>query len=194
MPHSPDIARTQAQEPQREAEALAAEHERVLDMHWITDRLALGGCIDTQEKMQLVARQGITHILNMAWESDESALAGQYGIRLYSNGVLDDFQPKPHEVLERGTQFAQESLRQDGTRLLIHCLAGRHRGPMMTLAVLCVQGWKLEEAMQRISERRPVVDWSPVYVDSVRLFLEQRSRETAAWKGQPAPAGKGFPR
>ena len=43
---------------------------------------------------------------------------------------------------------------------------------MMTLAVLGALGWSLEDAMQILADRRPVVDWAPVYVESVSTFLK----------------------
>jgi protein tyrosine phosphatase (PTP) superfamily phosphohydrolase (DUF442 family) len=156
------------------------ETRGALDLDWITDRIALGGWIETEEKMRAVAQQGITHIVNMAWEFDETALARAYGIQVLSNAVDDDFQPKPAEVLERGVQFAQVCLCEKDTKVLIHCVAGRHRGPMMALALLCVLGWEMEDAMRCIAERRPIVDWTPVYVDSVQNFLKYRSMEETA--------------
>jgi protein-tyrosine phosphatase len=63
-------------------------------------------------------------------------------------------------------------LERSNSKLLIHCVAGRHRGPMMALAVLCALGWSMNKAMRHISERRPVVDWTPVYVESVAAFVE----------------------
>jgi predicted protein tyrosine phosphatase len=59
-------------------------------------------------------------------------------------------------------------------RLYIHCAAGVHRAPMMTLAVLCALDWEIEAAMVLIETRRPVVDFADVYVESVRHFLESR--------------------
>jgi protein-tyrosine phosphatase len=59
-------------------------------------------------------------------------------------------------------------------RLYIHCAAGVHRAPMMTLAVLCAMGWEIDAAMVLIETRRPVVDFADVYVESVRNFLESR--------------------
>jgi len=47
---------------------------------------------------------------------------------------------------------------------------------MMTLALLCSQGWELDDAMQTISARRPVVDFAEVYVNSVEQFLQQQVR------------------
>ena len=54
----------------------------------------------------------------------------------------------------------------------MHCAAGVHRAPMMTLAILCSLGWSLEDAVQVIEKRRPVVDFAEVYVNSVREFLQ----------------------
>ena len=147
--------------------------EREVDANWISDRIAVGGWVETPEKMQDVAQSGITHILSMAWEFDETELAEPYGITVFLNTVDDDFAPKSPEVLKRGVEFARSVLEEPGTKLLIHCVAGRHRGPMMTLAVLCALGWNIESAMRHISDRRPVVDWTPVYVESVRNFLLQ---------------------
>jgi protein-tyrosine phosphatase len=149
------------------------QSETEVDANWVTDRIALGGWVDTPEKMQDVAQSGITHILNMAWEFDESEMARPYDIKVFLNTVDDDFAPKSPEFLQRGVEFALAALEDPNAKLLIHCVAGRHRGPMMTLAVLCAQGWQMEEAMRHISERRPVVDWAPVYVESVRDFVQQ---------------------
>ena len=43
---------------------------------------------------------------------------------------------------------------------------------MMTLAILCVDGWDLHDAMGTIVSRRPVVDFAEVYVESVERFLQ----------------------
>ncbi|HEX6502602.1 MAG TPA: dual specificity protein phosphatase [Terriglobales bacterium] len=153
--------------------AIAQQNRDEVDANWITDRIALGGWVETPEKMQDVAQSGFTHILSMAWEFDETSLAEPYGIKVFLNTVDDDFAPKSPDVLQRGVEFALSVLEQPDTKLLIHCVAGRHRGPMMALAVLCAVGWQMEAAMRHISERRSVVDWAPVYVESVSNFLEQ---------------------
>jgi hypothetical protein len=151
--------------------AVVEERQDTLDIDWVTDRIAVGGWVETDEKIRAVARAGITHIIDMTWECDDTPLAAPYGIKVLLNATDDDFQTKSPELLERGVQFAQAALREPDSKLLIHCVAGRHRGPMMTLAVLCSLGWDMEEAMRFVSERRPIVDWAPVYVESVRNFL-----------------------
>jgi protein-tyrosine phosphatase len=147
-----------------------------MDMTWITGRIAVGGGIWTAENMAAVARAGVTHILDMQVEFDDTALAEPYGIRVLWNPTDDDFQPKPPEVFQRGVEFALEALDEEGTRLFIHCAAGVHRAPMMALAVLCSLSWKLAQAMHLIEARRPMVDFAHVYVNSVERFLEQQVR------------------
>jgi len=142
-----------------------------MDMTWITDRLAVGGGIWTEEKMSEVARSGITHIIDMQMEFDDTELAEPYGIRVLWNPVDDDFRPKPPEVFQRGVEFALETLDEPGAKLYIHCAAGVHRAPMMSLAVLCALGWKLEQAQKVLQARRPVADFADVYVRSVERFL-----------------------
>lgn len=142
-----------------------------MDMTWITDRIAVGGGIWTSEKMSEVARYGVTHIIDMQIEFDDTALAEPYAVEVLWNPVDDDFRPKSFGVFKRGVDFALHALDQPQTRLYIHCAAGIHRAPMMTLAVLGALGWSVEDAMRVIEARRPVVDFADVYVESVEKFL-----------------------
>ena len=141
-------------------------------MTWITDRIAVGGGIWSPENMQAVARVGITHIVDMQIEFDDTPLAKPHGIQVLWNPIDDDFQPKPPEIFRRGVDFALDALDENGSKLFIHCAAGIHRAPMMALAILCSLGWKLEDAVQVMEKRRPVVDFAEVYVESVEKFLD----------------------
>jgi protein-tyrosine phosphatase len=125
--------------------------------------------------MAAVARAGITHIIDMQIEFDDTLLAAPLGIAVCWNPVDDDFEPKPAEVFARGVEFALAALEQDETKLFVHCAAGVHRAPMMTLALLGVMGWTLEDAMELIEGLRPVADFAEVYVRSVEEFLRGRS-------------------
>ena len=147
---------------------------RAMDMTWVTERIALGGGIWNGRNMEELAQAGVTHILNMQLEFDDRPLATPLGIRVLWNPTDDDFLPKPPELLKRGVEFALGALDDPEARLYIHCAAGVHRAPMMTLAVLCAMEWEMEAAMVLIETRRPVVDFADVYVESVRLFLESR--------------------
>jgi protein-tyrosine phosphatase len=150
-----------------------------MDMTWVTDRIALGGGIWNAQNMQALAQSGVTHIVDMQIEFDDRPLAEPWGIRVLWNPTDDDFLPKPPELLKRGVDFALEGLEDPGARVYIHCAAGVHRAPMMTLAVLCALDWQIDKAMQLIETRRPVVDFADVYVESVRRFLESRLESAA---------------
>jgi protein-tyrosine phosphatase len=149
-----------------------------MDMTWVTGRIAVGGGIWVTDTMAQVARAGVTHIIDMQQEFDDTALAEPFGIKVLWNAIDDDFQPKPPEVFQIGVEFAIEALDEQDTKLLIHCAAGIHRAPMMTLAVLASLGWTVDTAMELIETRRPVVDFAPVYVKSVQRFLRTQQEQT----------------
>jgi protein-tyrosine phosphatase len=145
-----------------------------MDITWVTDRIAVGGGIWNADNMAVVARAGITHIIDMQIEFDDTPLAEPYGVVVCWNPVDDDFEPKPPEVFERGVGFALAALQEDGAKLFIHCAAGVHRAPMMALALLGVMGSTVEDAVDLIEKLRPVADFADVYVRSVEEFLNGR--------------------
>jgi len=145
-----------------------------MDMTWVTDRIAVGGGIWTENNMREVAQAGVTHIIDMQQEFDDTELGKAEGVEVLWNPVDDDFQPKAPQVFERGVQFAQAALDRPETKLYIHCAAGVHRAPMMTLALLGAMGWPMGTAMETIQGRRPVVDFADVYVHSVKNFLREQ--------------------
>jgi predicted protein tyrosine phosphatase len=146
----------------------------MMDMTWVTGRIAVGGGIWTAENMAHVAQAGVTHILDMQIEFDDTSLAAPHEIMVLWNPIDDDFQPKSPDVFQRGVDFALEALDKEGTKLFVHCAAGVHRAPMMTLAILCSMTWEISEALRVIESKRPVVDFADVYVNSVKGFLQDQ--------------------
>jgi protein tyrosine phosphatase (PTP) superfamily phosphohydrolase (DUF442 family) len=150
-----------------------------MDITWVTDQIAIGGGIWVDEKMAQVAAAGITHIIDMQMEFDDTPLAEPYGIEVLWNPVDDDFQPKPAGVFQRGVEFALRTLENSDARLYIHCAAGVHRAPMMALAIMRALGHRLEPAKQLIADKRQVVDFADVYVRSVEDFMKEFSGQAA---------------
>jgi predicted protein tyrosine phosphatase len=148
-----------------------ARADRRMDITWLTDRIAVGGGIWNSENMEMVAREGITHVIDMQIEFDDTPLGLEHGVEVLWNPTDDDFTAKPRELFRKGVDFAIEALERPGAKLFIHCAAGVHRAPMMTLAVMGSMGWTVNDAMQMIEARRPVVDFADVYVESVEKFL-----------------------
>lgn len=143
-----------------------------MDMTWVTDRIAVGGGIWTDEKMIEVVSAGVTHIVDMQIEFDDTKIAEPYGVKVLWNPTDDDYRPKPPALLQRGVDFALEALEGPESKVYIHCAAGVHRAPMMTLAVLRALGWPLQDAIQIIETQRPVADFAQVYVESVEEFMK----------------------
>ena len=158
-------------------ETFQPEHANnfIMDITWITGRIALGGAIWRADNMADVARAGVTHILNMQIEFDDARLAEPYGIAVFWNPIDDDFLPKPAEVFRRGVEFARQVLDGADTKLYVHCAAGVHRAPMMVLAILCSLGWEFDAALEAIETRRATVDFPDVYLNSVKAYLQQAS-------------------
>lgn len=147
-----------------------------MDITWLTDRIAVGGGIWSAENMEKVAAQGITHVIDMQIEFDDTPLGRPLGVEVLWNPTDDDFEPKPAALFQRGVEFAQKALDGDDAKLFIHCAAGVHRAPMMSLAVLCSMGWSLDDAMELIQQRRAVADLADVYVESVEKYLDGESK------------------
>jgi protein-tyrosine phosphatase len=147
-----------------------------MDISWLTDRIAIGGGIWNAENMAKVAQAGITHIIDMQIEFDDTPLAGEYQIAVLWNPTDDDFEPKPAVIFQRGVAFALDALEDAEGKVFIHCAAGVHRAPMMALALLGSMGWDLRKAMELIQGKRPVADFAEVYVTSVKKFLNGSTR------------------
>jgi len=143
-----------------------------MDMTWVTDRIAVGGGIWNDENMAELVEHGVTHIIDMQIEFDDRPLAEPYPVKVLFNPTDDDFLPKPPQLFQAGVEFALAALDKPESRVYIHCAAGVHRAPMMTLAILRVLGWSLKEAKAVIQERRYVVDFADVYVESVEDFVK----------------------
>jgi len=138
----------------------------------VTDRIAVGGGIWNDENMEELVGHGVTHIIDMQIEFDDRPLAEPYSVEVLFNPTDDDFLPKPPELFQAGVDFALEAFDEPQSRIYIHCAAGVHRAPMMTLAILRVLGWPLQDAKDLIQQRRYVVDFAECYVESVENFVK----------------------
>ncbi len=153
-----------------------------MDMTWVTDRIAVGGGIWNDENMAELVEHGVTHIIDMQIEFDDRPLAEPYRVKVLFNPTDDDFLPKPPQLFQAGVEFALAALDEPKSRVYIHCAAGVHRAPMMTLAILRVLGWSLKDAKAVIQERRYVVDFADVYVESVEEFVKAYEAASAKLK------------
>ncbi len=146
-----------------------------LEYAWVTPRLAVGPAIVTVENMMRLAAGGVTHVLNVETEFDDSRITGNTGITVRWLPQPDDLRPKPPEWFEQGVGFVEEALSREGSRVYVHCLAGIQRSPMMLLAYLCATGMELDKAMDAIMSARPEANFPLAYLHSVKQFLRGRN-------------------
>jgi protein-tyrosine phosphatase len=142
----------------------------MVDYQFVTERLAIGGSIGTATNMRELARAGITHVVNMQKEFDDSLLTDGSGVEVLWNGCEDDFLPKPADLFWKGVRFTLAALADPGAKVYFHCAAGVHRSPIMLLAVLRVLGYERRQAINMISDARPLVNFPLVYLMSVEDF------------------------
>jgi len=150
----------------------------MLDYQFVTDRLAVGGAIWTSENMRAAARAGITHVVNLQQEFDDRAIAEGTGVVILWIACVDDWLPKPAWFFRDGVQFALEALKNPEARVLVHCAAGVHRGPMMLLAILRALGYGAERAKDMIAAARPQAEFPEVYLESVEGFIHEYHSDT----------------
>lgn len=143
----------------------------MVDYQFVTERLAVGSAIETPENMKELARDGITHVVNMQMEFDDGLISDGTGVQVLWNACEDDFLPKPAELFWKGVRFTLEALRQPEARVLFHCAMGIHRSPLMLLAVLRVQGYDLWPAIHMIQKARHQAAFPSIYIDSVEDFV-----------------------
>ena len=86
------------------------------------------------------------------------------------------------QTAHQASNTTTRALDEPEGKVYIHCAAGVHRAPMMTLAIMRVLGWPLEDAKTLIQQRRYVVDFADVYVQSVEAFVRgyEAERPTTA--------------
>jgi hypothetical protein len=154
---------------------------RTMDITWLDqdERIGVGGGIWNVANMAKVAKEGITHIIDMQIECDDRKLGPEeYGIEVLWNPTDDDFLPKNPQLFQVGVDFVQAAFAErTDAKVFIHCAAGVHRAPMMALAVLCtIREMDLDDAKHLIEDKRPVADFAEVYVESVARFLRDRKR------------------
>jgi protein-tyrosine phosphatase len=123
-----------------------------LNMSWITDQLAVGGRIRSQD-INALARTGITHVIDTRSEhrDDVNALANVHIELFYL--PTDDTKPFTIEQMMEGARWANEAM-QKGDRVLIHCEHGVGRSVLLTCATLVYDGMQARDALQLIQQKR----------------------------------------
>lgn len=149
------------------------------DITFVNRRVAVGGGIFCEENMQAMKRKGITHIIDAQAEWDDTPIAEKLGIKTLWVPATDDYREPPPQLFEAVYKFVKKELKPNqNTKVMCHCAAGVHRGPMFgLLAMLLLEdNLSTKRAVKLICERRLIADFPLVYRDAVEKFVEKKRK------------------
>jgi protein-tyrosine phosphatase len=138
---------------------------------WLTQEIAVCGCFPAEAIAELADEHAIAAVIDLREEDcdDERALRSA-GIA-FLHLPTPDLHPASVEQLDRGVAFAREHIRR-GQRVLIHCMHGVGRSPLLALCVMVDLGMKPLEALARAKDRRVRVSPSELQYLGWAAWLE----------------------
>ena len=126
-----------------------------MNFSFVTTRLATGSGITVDSDIQNLVKAGITHIIDVRIEFDDSSLLANYPqIKYLFNGVADDGQPKPVSWFQKSIEFALDALSHPVNKVYAHCAAGISRGPSTAYAILRALGLNGAQAQNFVKTAR----------------------------------------
>ena len=121
---------------------------------------------------------GIQLVINMRFSRSPYPDPHEAPIRfLWLRTIDSPIVPIPIFKLITGARAALETILLGG-KVYVHCAYGRHRGPAMGSCVLIAQGYRPDEAMRLVMDRRAVADLHVPYIRSrILKFAREWQRE-----------------
>ncbi len=154
-----------------------------LNLSWITEELAIGGCFPEDRVEELVRAHRVGAIIDLREEAcDDEALLRRHGVHFLYLPTAD-FHGSSREMLDEGVAFAQAHIAA-GRRVLAHCHFGIGRSTTLVLCVLVARGYAPLEALALAKAQRALVSPS-----------QQQYKAWAAWlvaRRHGAPAFEAF--
>lgn len=143
-----------------------AEYDRILD------NLFLGGIFGSF-KPELLKQQGITHILTLLDRPLPQSCTGDFTYKFVY--ALDMEIHNLLHNLEECLEFMQKGM-EEGS-VLVHCAAGASRSATVVIAyIMRTRHLSLEEALQFVRERRPIVGPNDGFMEQLELYEKMGCR------------------
>jgi len=156
----------------------AGNNSSHLDISWLTEKLAIGAAPRDTESLIRLRTMMITDIIDLRAERKENdALASIKTLNVHWIPIYDDWLPKNSEFFKLLSRQTDSVCRNPEKKLAVCCGAGEHRAPLGGAVALWSMGYSLGEALELIKKSRPVAEFLPVYLNSLRDYL--KSMQTA---------------
>jgi protein-tyrosine phosphatase len=164
-----------------------------LNLSWITEELAIGGCFARDRVAELAREHRIDAVIDCREEAcDDEELLRDHGISFLHLPTLD-YQGLTPAMLRRGVAFAGQHIAA-GRRVLAHCQHGIGRSALLGLCVLVARGHAPIVALALAKSRRAAVSPSPPQYEAWAEWLAAHRYEVPsfdafaaiAYRTQPA--------
>jgi hypothetical protein len=151
----------------------------VLNLSWVTPRLAVGGSFPVSEAGRLARELGIGCVVDLRVERcDDERVLREHGIELLHLPTLDACAVSL-PMLDDGVAWVCRKIDQ-GRRVYVHCEHGIGRSALLTLCVLVARGDAPLRALARAKAARRAISPSPEQLEAFRAWLAARRGEGAA--------------
>ena len=149
------------------------------DISWITERLCIGGAVESLFDAREIAAEGVTHVLSLRMgdknpshvEDEEKWWKQIGGVKFLNDPAHDDGRAKSTKWFKMAIDFAFEALLSKPTnKVLIHCKQGEHRSPAVAYAILRAWGTNAEDAQGHVEEARDEADVEEYQADAEKAL------------------------
>jgi hypothetical protein len=149
-----------------------------LDISIVTEKLAIGASPKSHEAIMQLLNLGFKHIIDLRAERKQSdILVGTEDILVNWVPTYDNWKPEPDDFFRNLVNEVNYFLSSKGNgKLFICCGAGEHRAPLAGVLALAMMGYPLDTGIMMVQRARPVAELLPVYLTSLRTFLESTNR------------------
>lgn len=155
-----------------------------LDFDWVTDDLAIGGCLPAAGAAAALAEAGVTHVVDLRAESrDDRADLRRHGLGFLHIPTADTCALTPAR-LHRGVTWIRAALDRGG-RVLVHCQYGIGRSALVAMAVMVSRGTPILDALERAKDRRAIVSPSPEQLQALMAYARRLSSDVIAAASLP---------
>ncbi|MAZ41074.1 hypothetical protein CL654_03070 [bacterium] len=146
-------------------------HELRFEYNEITESIFLGTtvCCQTHFEEDLLAK-GITTDISLQEETMDFPL----GVEYYSWIPVKDNSAPTQDQFDLGVATIDSILAKD-KKVYVHCKFGHGRGPSLVIAYLVYCGDSVEDAIEKVKEKRPVIHPNEIQVKALKEY-ENRIR------------------
>jgi protein-tyrosine phosphatase len=148
------------------------------DLDFITDSLAVGGALRSDEQINALPGLGIGSVVDVRSESqDDVAKLRALDIH-FLHLPTKDWTPLSPEDMERGVDWVLDEMAA-GRKVLVHCQHGIGRSVILVAAVLVKMGYTWQEAMMQIKAKRMGAGPHGDQIDALIAFAQGQRKPVA---------------